>query len=59
MLHSAMAIKTPGESEALQESFSLRGHCSVLKSGQSVRNAAKISGKGASTVQRMKLALAV
>ena len=30
----------------------------LLKSGQSVRNAAKITGKGASTVQRVKLALA-
>jgi hypothetical protein len=29
----------------------------LLKSGQSVRNAAKITGKGASTVQRVKLAL--
>src|SRR6266699_2029536 len=29
-----------------------------LKRGQSVRNAAKITGKGASTVQRVKLALA-
>jgi DNA invertase Pin-like site-specific DNA recombinase len=29
-----------------------------LKAGQSVRNAAKITGKGASTVQRVKLALA-
>lgn len=31
----------------------------LLKAGQSVRNAAKISGKGGSTVQRVKLALAV
>lgn len=30
----------------------------LLKSGQSVRNAAKISGKGASTVQRVKAAMA-
>ena len=30
-----------------------------LKAGQSVRNAAKITGKGVSTVQRVKLALAV
>ena len=30
----------------------------LLKSGQSVRNAAKITGKGASTVQRVKAALA-
>ena len=29
-----------------------------LRRGQSVRNAAKITGKGASTVQRVKLALA-
>jgi DNA invertase Pin-like site-specific DNA recombinase len=29
-----------------------------LKAGQSVRNAAKITGKGASTVQRVKLAMA-
>ena len=29
-----------------------------LRAGQSVRNAAKITGKGASTVQRVKLALA-
>jgi DNA invertase Pin-like site-specific DNA recombinase len=29
----------------------------LLKSGQSVRNAAKISGKGASTVQRVKVAM--
>ncbi|HEY5749191.1 MAG TPA: recombinase family protein [Chryseolinea sp.] len=29
----------------------------LLKSGQSVRNTAKITGKGASTVQRVKLAL--
>jgi DNA invertase Pin-like site-specific DNA recombinase len=29
-----------------------------LKSGQSIRNAAKITGKGISTVQRVKLALA-
>jgi DNA invertase Pin-like site-specific DNA recombinase len=28
-----------------------------LKSGQSIRNAAKITGKGVSTVQRVKLAL--
>jgi DNA invertase Pin-like site-specific DNA recombinase len=28
-----------------------------LKAGQSVRNAAKITGKGASTVQRVKLAM--
>lgn len=30
----------------------------LLKSGQSVRNAAKITGKGASTVQRVKAAMA-
>ena len=30
-----------------------------LKAGQSVRNAAKITGKGASTIQRVKAALAV
>jgi DNA invertase Pin-like site-specific DNA recombinase len=30
----------------------------LLKAGQSVRNAAKITGKGVSTVQRVKLALA-
>jgi transposase-like protein len=30
----------------------------LLKDGQSVRNAAKISGKGNSTVQRVRLALA-
>jgi DNA invertase Pin-like site-specific DNA recombinase len=30
----------------------------LLKSGQSVRNAAKISGKGSSTVQRVKAAMA-
>ena len=30
----------------------------LLKAGQSVRNAAKISAKGNSTVQRVKLALA-
>jgi DNA invertase Pin-like site-specific DNA recombinase len=30
----------------------------ALKAGQSVRNAAKITGKGASTVQRVKAALA-
>jgi transposase len=29
-----------------------------LKAGQSVRNAAKITGRGVSTVQRVKLALA-
>jgi uncharacterized protein YerC len=29
-----------------------------LKAGQSVRNAAKITGKSVSTVQRVKLALA-
>ncbi len=29
----------------------------LLKKGQSVRNAAKISGKGASTVQRIKAAM--
>ena len=29
----------------------------LLKAGQSVRNAAKIAGKGASTVQRVKAAL--
>jgi DNA invertase Pin-like site-specific DNA recombinase len=32
--------------------------CRQLKTGQSVRNAAKITGKGVSTVQRVKLALA-
>lgn len=31
----------------------------LLKDGQSVRNAAKIAGKGFSTVQRVKAALAV
>ena len=39
----------------------LRKHKDVLrqlKAGQSVRNAAKITGKGVSTVQRVKLALA-
>jgi DNA invertase Pin-like site-specific DNA recombinase len=30
----------------------------ALKAGQSVRNAAKVTGKGASTVQRVKAALA-
>lgn len=30
----------------------------LLKAGQSVRNAAKISGKGSSTVQRVKVAMA-
>jgi DNA invertase Pin-like site-specific DNA recombinase len=38
----------------------LKKHADVvrlLKNGQSVRNAAKISGKGASTVQRVKLAV--
>jgi transposase len=29
----------------------------ALKSGQSVRNAAKITGKGPSTIQRVKAAL--
>jgi DNA invertase Pin-like site-specific DNA recombinase len=40
----------------------LRKHKDVLrqlKAGQSVRNAAKITGRGVSTVQRVKLALAV
>jgi DNA invertase Pin-like site-specific DNA recombinase len=32
--------------------------CRRLKAGQSVRNAAKITGKGVSTVQRVKLAMA-
>jgi DNA invertase Pin-like site-specific DNA recombinase len=32
--------------------------CRQLKAGQSVRNTAKITGKGLSTVQRVKLALA-
>src|SRR6266436_6779901 len=32
--------------------------CRQLKAGQSVRNAAKITGRGVSTVQRVKLALA-
>jgi DNA invertase Pin-like site-specific DNA recombinase len=32
--------------------------CRWLRNGQSVRNTAKISGKGASTVQRVKAALA-
>jgi DNA invertase Pin-like site-specific DNA recombinase len=39
----------------------LRKHRDILrqlKAGQSVRNAAKITGKGASTVQRVKLAMA-
>ena len=39
----------------------LKAHADIvrqLRSGQSVRNAAKITGKGTSTVQRVKLAIA-
>jgi DNA invertase Pin-like site-specific DNA recombinase len=46
---------------ALDRKVFLQKHKDVLrqlKAGQSVRNAAKITGKGVSTVQRVKLALA-
>ena len=44
----------------MDEADLLKKHADIvrlLKSGQSVRNSAKITGKGASTVQRVKLAL--
>jgi DNA invertase Pin-like site-specific DNA recombinase len=50
----------PQGSRVAQVDF-LKKHADVvrlLKGGQSVRNAAKISGKGASTVQRVKVTLA-
>lgn len=49
------------EGSAMERTDFLKKHADIvrlLKSGQSVRNAAKITGKGASTVQRVKLALA-
>lgn len=45
----------------MEQADFLKKHADIvrlLKTGQSVRNAAKITGKGASTVQRVKLALA-
>lgn len=49
------------EGSTLDAADLLKKHADIvrlLKSGQSVRNAAKITGKGASTVQRVKLAMA-
>ena len=49
------------EGSTMEHADFLKKHADIvrlLKSGQSVRNAAKITGKGASTVQRVKLALA-
>jgi DNA invertase Pin-like site-specific DNA recombinase len=46
----------------LDQATFLRKHKDIwrlLKAGHSIRNAAKIAGKGVSTVQRVKLALAV
>jgi DNA invertase Pin-like site-specific DNA recombinase len=55
--------RKPGRPEGtgLDASNLLEKHMDVvrqLKAGQSVRNTAKITGKGASTVQRVKAALA-
>lgn len=49
------------EGSSLEAAELMRKHADIvraLKAGQSVRNAAKITGKGASTVQRVKAALA-
>lgn len=49
------------EGSTLKKEDLLRKHADIvrlLKSGQSVRNAAKITGKGASTVQRVRSAVA-
>lgn len=49
------------EGSTLEAAELLAKHADIvraLKAGQSVRNAAKITGKGASTVQRVKAALA-
>ena len=49
------------EGSTIKTADLLKKHADIvrlLKSGQSVRNAAKITGKGASTVQRVKVALA-
>jgi DNA invertase Pin-like site-specific DNA recombinase len=57
-----IGVKLGRPEGALAPDLFLQKHKDVarlLKTGQSIRNAAKITGKGASTVWRVKLALTV